>query len=305
MDWHDHFTELLFSELAESLTSTRHEGILSGFADGEDMGLLAKALVALVTDVVGELWATQVGDGVSPLRATDILESLGLSNQNAPFVRQLHRSIDSLRDTVIQGEGIEAIISRVRTRMARDSLPLFQFRRRGVWVIQYGRGEPTFLEGTLKGPGFIRYLLMHQGEDIHVTRMLADVAGDERLAQASHSGPAITAEEIDYYRRQTDELLADKEAAAKTGDQGQLRAVEDRIAQIAELLAPLLGLHRKTRIAGDDVARIRKAIARVIKTAVDKMADSDESLGSHFRNTIKTSTFMSYKPETWIDWELE
>lgn len=182
--------------------------------------------------------------------------------------------------------------------------PEYQFARKGMWAIRFA-GKETFLEGTLKGPMFIRYLLVHQGERIHVARVLADIAGDERLAQASNAGDAITPEEIARFRDRYAELQAAKEEASERNDEGQLAAIEKELGQMATLLEPLFGFGGKSRKANDDVARIRKAIARVIGTSLDKIAESDPVLEQHLRNTIKTHTYMSYEPETRIDWNFE
>lgn len=184
------------------------------------------------------------------------------------------------------------------------ALPAYQFSKKNMWAIRFA-GKETFLEGTLKGPVFIRYLLVHQGERIHVARMLADIAGDERLAQASNAGEAITPEEIARFRERYAELHAAKEEAAEWNDEGRVAEIEQELDQMAALLGPLFGLGGKSRKASDDVARIRKAIARVIGIALDKIGACDPALEQHLRNSIKTHSYMSYEPETRIDWQFE
>ncbi|MFW6106955.1 MAG: hypothetical protein ACOC8H_02220 [bacterium] len=184
------------------------------------------------------------------------------------------------------------------------ALPDYQFARKGMWTIRFA-GKETFLDGTLKGPVFIRYLLVHQGRQIHVARMLADIAGDERLAQASDAGLSISAEDFARLRKRHDELTEDRTEAEEWNDAGRLQAIDEELGQIASYLAPLVGLGGKSRKECDDVGRIRKAIARVIGIALKKVAESDPVLEQHLRNSIKTHTFMAYEPETWIDWNFE
>lgn len=182
--------------------------------------------------------------------------------------------------------------------------PDYQFIKKGMWTIRFA-GKETYLEGPLRGPVFIRYLLERQGQEIHVAKMLADIAGDERLAQASDAGDSISKEEIAHYRKRYDELKSNREEAVEWNDAGRLQTIDDELGQIVAHLSPLLGLGGRSRKASDDVGRIRKAIARVIGIALDKIEESDPQLATHFRNSIQTHTFMSYQPENRIDWIFE
>jgi len=166
--------------------------------------------------------------------------------------------------------------------------PNYQFARKGMWAIRFA-GRETFLDGTLKGPVFIRYLLERQGQEVHVARMLADIVGDDRLAQASDAGVAISSEDIARLRKRNDELKEEREEADDWNDQGRLHEIDKEINAMASYLAPLVGLGGKPRKDGDEVARIRKAISRVIGIALEKIAENDPALEQHLQKSIKVS----------------
>lgn len=182
--------------------------------------------------------------------------------------------------------------------------PAYQFARKGMWAIRFA-GKETFLEGTLKGPIYIYYLLAHQGEKIHVARMLSDIVGDERLALATDSGLAISPEELSCLKQRYNDLQTEKDQAVNWHDDGRLAAIEREMDQITSYIAPLLGLAGRSRKANDDVARIRRSIARVIGIAVEKITQNDPALGHHLSQSIKTHSYMSYEPEQRIEWNFE
>jgi len=192
--------------------------------------------------------------------------------------------------------------------------PEYQFAKRGMWSLRFA-GKETFLEGDLKGAAFIHYLIQHQGQEIHVIRMMADVAGAERmqvtpeaegLELASSDGGDLADERTIQQCRQTyEQLEVDREEARKAGDRARLADIENEIGQIAAYLSSSLGLRGKSRKALDDVSKVRRRIARVIDTAIRKIEGNDPKLATHLRNSIRKHTNMSYTPDLPVDWALE
>lgn len=181
--------------------------------------------------------------------------------------------------------------------------PKYLFAKKSAWAIRFA-GKETVLDSTLKGPVFIRYLLERQGQEIHVARMLADIAGDERLDRTSDAGELIDEKTFKECRQRYDELHEER-ADAERNHPDQLPEIDKEIAQLANYFAECVGLSGKSRKGADDVAKIRKRIARVIDTAYDKIEENDPQLADHLRKSIKTHTFMTYEPETRIDWNFE
>lgn len=181
--------------------------------------------------------------------------------------------------------------------------PSYQFLKKGMWSIRFA-GKETILDGSLKGPVFIRYLLGRRGEEVHVARMLADIAGDERLDRAGNAGGMIDDATFKECRQRYEDLQDEREDAEHNHPE-HLPAIENEIAQLAAYFAECMGLGGKTRTASDDVAKIRKRIARVIDTAYEKIEENDPQLAEHLRKSVKTHQFMSYEPETAIDWNFD
>jgi len=189
------------------------------------------------------------------------------------------------------------------------ALPAYQFARKSMWAIRFA-GTETFLEGDLKGAAFIHHLIRHQGQRIHVVRLMADVAGAERAkviaaaeGLATDSATADDAADertIKECQARYDALVAEREHA----DEGRLSKIETEIAEIAAYLSSTLGLGKKSRKLGDEVAAARRRIARVVNIAYDKIEKSDPELAIHLRNSIRTHTEMVYEPDREVDWVL-
>jgi len=181
--------------------------------------------------------------------------------------------------------------------------PKYLFAKKSAWAIRFA-GRETYLDSNLKGPVFIRYLLERQGQEFHVARMLADIAGEDRVDQASDAGELVDEETLKECRQRYEELQEEREYA-EHNHPDQLPEIEEEIAQLARYFAQCVGLGGKSRKGADDVSRIRKRIARVIEIAYEKIEQNDPQLADHLRKSIKTHTFMTYQPETRIDWNFE
>jgi len=187
--------------------------------------------------------------------------------------------------------------------------PEYQFVKKGMWAIRFAEKE-TFLDGNLKGATFIHRLLAHQGQRIHVVRLMAHVAGVAGAAviPAAEGLAADRAEADEVVDRQTikncqeryDQLVAEREHA----DHERISEIETEIAQIAAYLSSALGLGGRSRTMGDEVAKARRRIARVISIAYEKIEESDAELAMHLRNSIKTHTEMVYEPDQEVNWVL-
>jgi len=192
--------------------------------------------------------------------------------------------------------------------------PEYQFAKRGMWALRFA-GKDTYLDGDLKGAAFIHYLIQHQGQDIHVIRMMADVAGAERMQvapeaeglglAASDAGDLVDEKTIRDCRKRYEQLEIEQDEARRATDKARLSDINDEIGKIAAYLSASLGLGGTSRKALDDVSKVRRRIARVINTAIERIEQSDPDLATHLRNSITTYTNMSYAPDRPVDWALE
>lgn len=238
----------------------------------------------------------------------------GQIDRQQAMVIPLREVLPSWNDTCFQPSPVwqtyrDAYCRRHLSDRMVPAQPAYQFARKGMWAIRFA-GKDTYLEGPLKGATFIHHLIAHRGQDIHVIRMLADVAGEERkqvnaaaegLQIASGSRTELVDEEtIKKCRDKYDALVAEREHA----DDSRLTEIDKEIGQIAHYLSASLGLGGKSRTTGDEVDKARRRIARVINTAIEKIEGNDPDLAKHLRNSIKTNREMSYVPDREVDWVL-
>ena len=191
--------------------------------------------------------------------------------------------------------------------------PEYRFAKRGMWTLRFA-GKDTYLDGDLKGAAFIHYLIQHQGQDIHVIRMMADVAGAERMQvtpeaegldlAASDAGDLVDEKTIRDCRERYEQLEIEQDEARRARDKARLSDIKEEIGKIAAYLSASLGLGGKSRKALDDVSKVRRRIARVINTTIDKIEKNDPDLATHLRNSITTHINMSYTPDRPVDWVL-
>ena len=71
---------------------------------------------------------------------------------------------------------------------------------------------------------------------------------------------------------------------------------------VAEL-SVAVGLGGRIRRSGDSTERARKAVAGRIKQVMDRIGGEAPLLGRHLRNSVKTGTYCSYRPEPPVDWQ--
>ncbi len=105
-------------ELIEALRNGVSPGPLSGFSQGQDLGSLSSAIVAVCVKVVKAMWAMQVTDGESPLRVSAVIAGLGIGDLNSPFARDLQGLLEPERDALVAGDEkkIRALIESVAAR---------------------------------------------------------------------------------------------------------------------------------------------------------------------------------------------
>jgi len=192
--------------------------------------------------------------------------------------------------------------------------PEYQFAKRGMWALRFA-GKATYLGGDLKGAAFIHHLIRHQGQEIHVIRLMADVAGAERAQAtaeaeglefaASNGGDLVDEKTIRECRERYEELEAEREEARRAGDKARLARIQEEVGKIAAYLSNSLGLGGRSRKAIDDVSKVRRRIARVINITIDKIEENDPDLATHLRNSIRTHINMCYAPDRPVHWALE
>ena len=206
----------------------------------------------------------------------------------ALFVEQLGIQLDAPRQN-------RAVIDRPAAADRHDA----RFHSDGeTWQLRWGHEQLTMRDA--KGLRDLAYLLARPAIDVHVSELV----GVDTAMGGGDLGEVLDRTAREAYRRRLSDLDADLAEAEAHNDRGRAERVRvERDFLVAELSAAV-GLGGRIRRAGGGTERARKAVAGRIKQALDRIARDAPSLGRHLRNSVKTGTFCSYRPEGRVDWQL-
>jgi hypothetical protein len=170
------------------------------------------------------------------------------------------------------------------------------FHRDGdTWQLRWNDEQLTLRDA--KGLRDLAHLLARPAIEIHVRELV----GSDTVAQGNF-GEVLDRTAREAYRRRLGDLDADLADAESNNDLGRAERVRiERDFLVAELSAAV-GLGGRIRRSGDGTERARKAVAGRIKQVIDRIAEEAPSLGRHLRNSVKTGTYCSYRPERPVDW---
>jgi tetratricopeptide (TPR) repeat protein len=202
------------------------------------------------------------------------------------------------------------------------------FSREGdYWTIAHG-GTVSRLRDT-KGLGYISWLLSHPGQEFHVLDLVHRVGrvdsadqpvfaadtlpiGAEELANAGihfsdlgDAGEMLDDQARLAYRRRITELHGELEEARKFSHQDRAARIEDEIDALTSEISRAVGLGGRRRRSASAAERARQSATHAIKTALERIAENNPTLGQKFTRTIRTGVYCSYQPEPGeIAWDL-
>jgi hypothetical protein len=181
-------------------------------------------------------------------------------------------------------------------------------------------GNAVLLKDT-RGLGYIAHLLRHPGSEFHVLELFGGVPSprleDEGKGSTTGAAPAYedfekegihigglgdAGEVLDErakaaYRRRLSELRAEVEEAKEFGKLSQAEQIEEEIDALTRELSRAIGLGGRKRRAASPSERARQSITKSIKTALERIAQGEATLGGVLSRCIKTETFCSYRPD--------
>ena len=99
------------------------------------------------------------------------------------------------------------------------------------------------------------------------------------------------------YRRRLAELREELEEAKQLDKVERAEQAEAEIDALTRELARAVGLGGRNRKAASASERARQTITKTIKSALERIAQSDAALGETLARSIKTGTFCSYQPD--------
>ncbi len=99
------------------------------------------------------------------------------------------------------------------------------------------------------------------------------------------------------YRRRLSELRKELEAAKEVGNPERAEQMEQEIDALTRELSRAVGLGGRNRRAASASERARQSITKSIKSVLERIAQSDATLGDLLSRCIKTGSFCSYHPD--------
>jgi hypothetical protein len=79
-------------------------------------------------------------------------------------------------------------------------------------------------------------------------------------------------------------------------------ATREELDKLTDAVAAAFGLGGRPRKAGHPAERARSAVTWRIRNALSKIDEAHPALGRHLRNSVRTGTFCSYRPERDVEW---
>jgi hypothetical protein len=211
-----------------------------------------------------------------------------------------------------RGAGATALLERTRRRAAACEVATIaepgigRFRQQGeVWVLAY-RGSTAQLRPA-KGLYDLARLLAEPGRELHVLDLVTAAgertASPEGLHQPGDAGALLDEQARASYRRRLVELESEVEERAGLDPAGAERARTER-ETLLEALAAAYGIGGRPRRLDDPVERARSTVTQRIRSSVRRIEAVHPALGAHLRNSVRTGTWCSYRPESPVVWEL-
>ena len=188
-------------------------------------------------------------------------------------------------------------------------LPVLE-REGDVWRVAFE--SATIRVRHSRGMALLSHLVRQPGQEIHVQTLDSFVpsAGSEGLttidpralppdgmsSSLGDAGPVLDARARADYRRRVAELRADLDDAERCNDLGRAAAARAELDLLEEELAGATGLGGRVRRASPDVERMRVAVTRRIRAAIEQVGKQHPTLGEHLRRSVRTGITCCYTP---------
>jgi predicted ATPase len=170
------------------------------------------------------------------------------------------------------------------------------FRREGeLWTLSF-EAQSVHLP-DLKGLHDLARLLEAPGQELHCL----ELAGAAGIPQGD-AGELLDEQGRAAYRRRMRELEEEAARAEAAGDDARAEAAREELDTLTDTVAAAFGLGGRPRKSGHPAERARSAVTWRIRSALSKIEEAHPALGRHLRNSVRTGTFCSYRPERGVEW---
>jgi hypothetical protein len=268
--------------------------VLGAIARAEALPILVLAAASASATYAWERRASEKSE-----RATRIVSS-----------RALRRFVDGVREAE-QARAAAPVVAVEMQLPPRSDDHLLLAREGDVWRVSF-EGATIRIRHS-RGMELLSHLLRHPGEELHVQALDALVpsasVGNDRAVVNPNSlptdgmsfgfgdaGPVIDDRARADYRRRLTELRAEFEDAERCNDPGRAAAARAEIDQLVEELRAATGLGGRARRASSDADRMRIAVTRRIRAAIEQLGKLHPALGEHLERSVRTGFTCCYAP---------
>lgn len=220
----------------------------------------------------------------------------------------------------IAGElGLEGAAARVRAlrssalRAAPPAPPLSGvfLRDGGAWVVGLGGRSSRVADG--KGLRYLAQLLGRPGETVHVLELgAAEAPAPEAAGPApggrrslGGAGPALDGRTRAAYRERLSALRVELREADAWADAARRERLQAELAALSNELAGAFGLGGRSRPIADHTERLRKAVYKCVRGALERIEAAQPELGEHLRRAVRIGVTCAYLPSTNVRWRLD
>ena len=187
------------------------------------------------------------------------------------------------------------------------------------WTVGYD-GRALRLKDS-KGLGYLAHLLRYPSAEFHVLDLVGGIAtqhdqgetdqearglprGDEGLegagihvASLGDAGEMLDDQAKAAYRRRLSDLREELEEAKELGNVERAERAEREIDSLTRELSRAVGLGGRSRRAASASERARQTVTKTVRAVLDRVTESDATLGDILSRCIRTGTFCSYQPD--------
>lgn len=261
------------------------------------------------------------------VRLPAVLLAPALRKADAALRSSLHDALGAILVARIRGEAarssLEEVVQLALRAIEEPGAPevaqsdidptLSRLIRRGAtWEVVHGGRSLTVAHA--KGMAYLAELLARPDEEVHVLDLVGRhtaaslrgpaAARDAGLATrrgTGEPGAALDEQARRAYGARVEELRDRIEEGTEFGDEEAVARAQDELDAIARELAAAYGLGGRPRANGD-VERARKAVAKCLRTAIDRVREHDPATARHLDVAVRTGTWCRYSPPEPVAW---
>ena len=107
---------------------------------------------------------------------------------------------------------------------------------------------------------------------------------------------------MEEYRKRIKDLQEDIDEAERNNNPEAAANAREEKQLVESEISAAFGLGGHTRPVGSPQEKARHSVSKAIHRAIRNIKKENQHLGDHLSNSIYTGTYVSYRPESSVDW---